>query len=206
MYIQISVPGIAERLPYRWMASPQADVRFAAILDQYGLVLRQAVARFCPKDIGLQVSEIEQEVRIRLWRALQTEREIREPASYLYRIAATATIDAVRRIKVRRESSLDVSAEDEEAPAPVHALSASPDDSPDRIFEQKQTAEKIGAALARLPDNRRRAVALHLEGWSSQQIGDLLGWTEAKARNLLYRGLSDLRESLKAEGIVYETD
>jgi DNA-directed RNA polymerase specialized sigma24 family protein len=105
------------------MASPQADVRFTALLDQYGRVLRQAVARFCPKDIGLQVSEIEQEVRIRLWRALQTEKEIREPASYLYRIAATATIDAVRRIKVRRESSLDVSAKDEEAPGSfIHCL------------------------------------------------------------------------------------
>jgi len=33
-----------------------------------------------------------------------------------------------------------------------------------------------------------------------------LGWSEPKARNLLYRGLSDLRAQLRAEGIEYEID
>jgi RNA polymerase sigma-70 factor, ECF subfamily len=184
---------------------PHSDTYFTDILDQYGQVLRQAVARYCPKDMGLQISEIEQDVRIRLWRALQSEKEIREPASYLYRIAATATIDAVRRIKARRESSLYLSSEEEETEDTIRPLPVNPDLSPDRIVEQQQTVDKITAALSQLADNRRRAVSLHLEGWSSQQIADLLGWTEAKARNLLYRGLSELREMLRAEGIEYET-
>jgi len=184
---------------------PHSDTYFTDILDQYGQVLRQAVARYCPKDMGLQVSEIEQDVRIRLWRALQSEKEIREPASYLYRIAATATIDAVRRVKARRESPLHFSSEEEETEDTIRPLPVNPDLSPDRIVEQQQTVDKITAALEQLPDNRRRAVSLHLEGWSSQQIGDLLGWTEAKARNLLYRGLGELREMLRAEGIEYET-
>lgn len=33
-----------------------------------------------------------------------------------------------------------------------------------------------------------------------------MGWTEPKARNLIYRGLEDLRETLRAEGIEYEID
>jgi DNA-directed RNA polymerase specialized sigma24 family protein len=57
-----------------------------------------------------------------------------------------------------------------------------------------------------LPDNRRRAVGLHLEGLTSQEIADLLGWSEPKARNLVYRGLKDVREQLQAEGIDYEID
>lgn len=188
------------------LSETETDSRFTAILEQYDQVLRQAVARFCPRDVGLQVGEIEQEVRIRLWRALKSEREIREPASYLYRIAATATIDAVRRVKARREDSLYFSSEEEEVEDELRPLTANPDDSPDRIVEQQQTRQKIAAAMARLPDNRRRAVGLYLEGLSSQEIGNLLGWTEAKARNLLYRGLSDLRDMLRAEGIDYETD
>jgi len=188
------------------LSETETDSRFTAILEQYDQVLRQAVARFCPRDVGLQIDEIEQEVRIRLWRALKSEREIREPASYLYRIAATATIDAVRRVKARREDSLYFSSEEEEVEDDLRPLAANPDDSPDRIVEQQQTQQKIAAAMAQLPDNRRRAVGLYLEGLSSQEIGNLLGWTEAKARNLLYRGLSDLRDLLKAEGITYETD
>jgi DNA-directed RNA polymerase specialized sigma24 family protein len=57
-----------------------------------------------------------------------------------------------------------------------------------------------------LSDNRRRAVGLYLEGMASQEIATLLGWSEPKARNLLYRGLSDLRAQLRAEGIEYEID
>ena len=42
---------------------------------------------------------------------------------------------------------------------------------------------------------------LHLEGYRRDEIEALLGWSEAKTRNLLYRGLSDLREFLVARGI-----
>ena len=41
---------------------------------------------------------------------------------------------------------------------------------------------------------------------SSQEIADLLGWSEAKARNLVYRGLSELRKYLREEGIEYEAE
>jgi DNA-directed RNA polymerase specialized sigma24 family protein len=51
--------------------------------------------------------------------------------------------------------------------------------------------------MARLPDRRRTAVGLHLEGLTTQEIADLLGWSEPKARNLVYRGLNDVRQSLK---------
>ena len=57
-----------------------------------------------------------------------------------------------------------------------------------------------------MPENRQRAVRLHLEGMTTTEIGSLMEWTEPKARNLVYRGLADLREALRAEGIDYEAD
>jgi RNA polymerase sigma-70 factor, ECF subfamily len=156
--------------------------------------------------MGLQFNDIEQEARLKLWRALESEREIRDPASYLYRIAMTVILDAVRRIKARREEQLRlVEDEDDDQDAP-HSLSSEPSFSPELEAERRQLASKVRAALARLPDNRRRAVGLYLEGFNSQEIAGLLGWSEAKARNLLYRGLHDLRARLRAEGIEYEID
>jgi DNA-directed RNA polymerase specialized sigma24 family protein len=38
-----------------------------------------------------------------LWHALKSEREIQSLSSYLYRIAVTTTLDAVKRIKRKRE-------------------------------------------------------------------------------------------------------
>jgi RNA polymerase sigma-70 factor (ECF subfamily) len=183
-----------------------AEARFNAVVDEYGKFLSNAIANLCPKDLGLQFSDIEQDARVRLWRALEGEREIRDLASYIYRIAATATIDAVRRVKARREEQLRLAEEDDEGGGRVAQLTSDPEQSPDLQAERGQLVQKIRSALARLQENRRRAVGLHLEGMTSQEIADLLAWSEPKARNLVYRGLKDLRKELGAEGIAYEAE
>jgi len=189
-------------------SSPIAEVeaRFNAIVEEYGKFLRRTITQLCPKDLGLQFSDIEQEARLRLWRALQSEREIADLASYLYRIAVTATLDAVRRVKTKREEQLRLAEEAEEDEGGPHSLVVDPAHSPELLAERQQIVRKVEAALARLPDNRRRAVGLYLEGMTSQEIGDLLGWSEPKARNLVYRGLKDVRQQLRAAGVEYEID
>ncbi|HKQ79178.1 MAG TPA: RNA polymerase sigma factor [Blastocatellia bacterium] len=183
-----------------------AEAQFNTIIDEYGRFLSQTIIRLCPKDLGIEFNDIEQEARLRLWHALRHESEIRNPASYLYRIALTATIDAVRKIKAKREEQLHLAEAEEEYEGAPLALSSDPRHSPELEAERRQLASKVRKALARLPDNRRRAVGLYLEGFGSQEIADLLGWSEAKARNLLYRGLHDLRAQLCMEGVEYEID
>jgi len=56
-------------------------------------------------------------------------------------------------------------------------------------------------AIDEIPESRRPAVRMYLAGYSREDIAELMGWTEAKTRNLLYRGLADLRELLLARGI-----
>jgi tetratricopeptide (TPR) repeat protein len=43
---------------------------------------------------------------LRLWRAIEAEREINFHGSYIYRIAVSVTINAIRRAKARREERL----------------------------------------------------------------------------------------------------
>jgi RNA polymerase sigma factor (sigma-70 family) len=185
----------------------EAEARFNSIIEEYGKFLRQTIAHFCPKDLGLQFTDIEQEARLRLWRALQSEREIHDLASYLYRIAVTTTLEAIRRVKTKREEQLRLAeeAEEEELGAPRHLI-ADPRGSPERRAQCQELVSKVKAALARLPDNRRCAVELHLGGMTSLEIAHLMGWTEPKARNLIYRGLNDVRAKLRAEGVEYEID
>jgi len=175
------------------------DQRLTLILDDYAGVVRRAIARVCPNYLYPYRDEIEQEARIRLWHALRSERTIADPASYLYRIAATATIDAVRRIKARRESPLSIVEEMEEGPSVVRAVESA--DSPERVAAGKEIGRRIRAAMAILPEKRRRAVGLYLQGFTSEEIATLLGWSEPKARNLVYRGLKDLRQQLEKHGL-----
>lgn len=186
-------------------SSASIETRFDALIEAYGRFLRQTIVRVCPKQLGLQYDEIEQEARLRLWRALESEREISNPASYLYRIAVTATLDVIRRVKRKREEQMAASDDSEGEFIVPHALIADPVRAPDCEAERRQLVEKVRKAVARLPDNRRTAVGLHLEGLTTQEIADLLGWSEPKARNLVYRGLKDVRQYLKEAGIEYET-
>ena len=180
-------------------AAADVDERLTRLLDDFGAFLRSAIRRWCPSDLQDYKDDIEQEARIRLWRALRDERDIKHPSSYMYKVAATATIDAIRRVRARRESPISL-VEDSETAHPV-AASRVTTDTPEDAAARREMARKIDEALAKLPGNRRRAVALHLQGFTSQEIGNLARWSEAKARNLTYRGLKDLREQLKAAGI-----
>ncbi len=174
-----------------------SEAALNALLDEYGSFLRRTITRLCPRDLGLVADEIEQDVRLRLWRTIQRDIPIRDRMSYIYRVAMTTTIDAIRRAKARREEPLDNGPEE---------AGDRPSVSPQDRLRQQEIVNQIRHALGTLNPPRRRAVGLHLQGLSSDEIADLLGWTEPKARNLVYRGLADLRARLRERGIDYEQD
>lgn len=188
--------------------SPTVEIeeRFNLVVEEFGVLLRRAIVRFCPRDKGLQFDDIEQEARMRLWRALQDEREVTNYASYLYRIAATATIDAMRRVQARHEEQLEILVEQRTDEGEMMLLPASVKDSPERLAESREAVDRVMSAVAKLPDAQRRSVGMYLQGMTSQDVADLMGWSEPKSRNLIYRGLKELRKSLREEGIDYEIE
>jgi RNA polymerase sigma-70 factor (ECF subfamily) len=176
-----------------------ANARLEELLEELGGFLKATIRRLCPRTLGIQADEIEQDVRLRLWRSMKDERILASPASYMYRAAAAAVIDAVRRVKARREEplqSIEAGAERRPDDLPVEARN-----SPHDLALASETRRSVEQGLGRLEQSRRRTVRLHLQGFGSQEIADLLGWTEPKARNLVYRGLEDLRRELRAAGM-----
>jgi RNA polymerase sigma-70 factor (ECF subfamily) len=179
------------------------DARWQSLVEQYAGLLRTTLSRVCPRQLGLQVEDIEQEARLKLWRALRSERTTESPASYVYKTAARATIDAVRRARARREEQLGPPAE---SGGSYGWEVVDPQASPERQAERALVLASVRECLGRLKARRRRALALHLRGFTTEEIGRLLGWTEARARNLVYRGLKQLREALRAAGIDHAVD
>lgn len=161
-------------------------------------MLRDAVARVCHGPLGLQRDEIEQEAKIRLWRTLRRETTVVDLRLYLHRIVATAAIDAMRQVRSRKEVPLEPSDPDSPGTSTLaHTPSGGP--SPERIAVGRELVGRARQILANMPANRRRAVNLHLQGFTAQEIANLLGWSEPKARNLVYRGLADLRDDLESD-------
>src|SRR5262245_63673858 len=92
----------------------ELEDRFNEILEKYDRFLSNTIARICPKDLGLQFNDIQQEARLQLWQVIKCEREISHPGSYIYRIAVSVTIKAIHRAKARREEQLRMSEEADE--------------------------------------------------------------------------------------------
>lgn len=176
--------------------------------DAFSAALEDALARFSSlvRGVGARyrlseadVDEVMQEVRIRLWRARSTGSEQIEQlsASYVYRTAASAAIDILRRRRVRHAEST-VPLEQAELPAPAAF-------DPARGVEESELGEQVARAVEAITPSRRPVVRMYLAGYSREEVATLMGWSEAKTRNLLYRGLADLRERLTEMGLRWET-
>jgi RNA polymerase sigma-70 factor (ECF subfamily) len=76
---------------------------------------------------------------------------------------------------------------------------------PDQTLAESELAEQVERAVQSIQPSRRPVVRMHLLGHSREEIAQLLGWSESKTRNLLYRGLADVRERLLAEGVQWMT-
>lgn len=177
------------------MLSGEAENRLNAILRDYGGVLRGMIAARCRSNPDLSPDDLLQDARLRLWRALLNKGEIRCVSCYLHRLAAAVTIDAVRRANARHENDFWFRNESETGREQARAgpQFLDPGLSPEAAFEHAELIAKAQVALGKLPANRRQAVALHLQGFSTAEIAARTGWHEAKARNLVYRGLTELR-------------
>lgn len=142
-----------------------------------------------------EIDEVVQEVRIRLWHALASREKIEQaPASYVYRTAASAALDLIRRRRARREDPVDTI-------GPSATASVAPLPGPDLTLERRELIDQINRALDALGESRRPVVRMFLAGYHLEEIAQLLGWSGPKTRNLLYRGLADLRELLTEQGV-----
>jgi RNA polymerase sigma-70 factor (ECF subfamily) len=144
---------------------------------------------------GADVDEVFQEVRIRLWRALERgERIAGVPASYVYRTAASAALDIIRRRRSRTEEPLEHGGAGERA-GPVARSD------PESDLAGNETVAVVRRAVEGLIESRRPVVRMHLAGYTLDEIAATLGWSNAKTRNLLYRGMDDLRAVLLELGL-----
>jgi RNA polymerase sigma factor (sigma-70 family) len=180
------------------MASPVTDSvsrALEALLERFAAMVRAVGRRH-----GLTEADVDeaiQEVRIRLWRARPDGASLASlPTSYVYQAARSAVLDLVRARRSRdaRSISLDDATE-------ASLLSG---DQTDHAARRNDVADHIVRAVAELPEARRVAVRLYLGGYEREEIARMLGWSEAKTRNLLYRGLADVKARLAREGIAPE--
>jgi RNA polymerase sigma factor (sigma-70 family) len=167
---------------------PAVDVALEELIRRYSRVIRSAVSRVSGELASGEADDIQQKVLISLWKATGGEQMPSHPSSYLYRAAVRETVRTVKARRAVIQIELDDRRQD-------------PRPSPERRAESRELGKMIRNAIATLSPDRRRAVQAHLMGYDVQEIMTMMDWPYNKARNLIARGMADLRQELVQRGI-----
>ena len=173
---------------------PALRQRLHQLLADYGAKVRALIEGHGLGHYGIDPADIEQEVRIRLWKALERDRNAAFHTSFIQRVVLTTVIDSVRAANARPVEPLPEEGEF------ADSAFIEPAAGPERIASGVEEFDRIVACMAELPERRRKAVALHLQGFSLREIGEFSGTSEEAARKLLDRGMEALRERLAVTG------
>ncbi|MBN2199170.1 MAG: RNA polymerase sigma factor [Candidatus Aminicenantes bacterium] len=157
------------------------------ILRQFAGFIRLHLHKFAPQRFGLDSEDLYQEVRIKIWKVLRSEKEIKCLTSYIRKIVDSTVIDQLR--KLRREENV-YNYELERKTAELKSIYAN------SFSRGKEFKDLVARAAESLIDTRKKVVKLFLLNMSIEEIADVFQWSRDKTRNLLYRGLSDLRKIL----------
>lgn len=132
------------------------------------------------------------------------DRTPEERAAWLRKALAHNLADQLRRLKsdkrdVNREQSLQAALD--QSSLRLEAWLAAEQSSPSAQASRHEQAQRLAGALARLPENQRRAVELrHLQGLPLAEIAPILECSKSAVVGLLHRGVKKLRELFATEG------
>jgi RNA polymerase sigma-70 factor (ECF subfamily) len=130
---------------------------------------------------------VAQEVFLRVWRHAADWRDGEARFStWLHRVAVNLCHDRLRR---RHETTLDAAGDPaSEAPSPGAAL------------QEKAVSARVDAALGRLPERQREAIALcYYQELSNMEAAAIMGLSVEALESLLARGRRRLKEILSGE-------
>jgi RNA polymerase sigma factor (sigma-70 family) len=159
------------------------------LVERYAPLVRGAVAKVLGRRDDGTSDEVVQRVSEALWKQIKREQTIEHPTSYIYRCAVRETVRILQREIDRGEVAL-------EQAQSVEALSTAPD----AALDARRLATATEAILAELAPDRAAAVRAHLAGFTVDEIMAANGWNYQKARNLVARGVAELREQLRQRG------
>lgn len=161
---------------------------FEAIINRCSRLINTHIQKFNFQEIGVDPNDIIQEVKLKLWKILNDEKKIKNYTSYINKIINSSVIDQIRKLK--REEKIIIYEKHK-------SISEQKSNYRADIPPVNSIKEIIGQAVDSLMKSRRKPVKLFLLNMTLDEIAIYLNWSKDKTRNLLYRGLADLKRILK---------
>ncbi|TAM11252.1 MAG: RNA polymerase sigma factor RpoE [Nevskiaceae bacterium] len=132
-----------------------------------------------------EAQDVAQEAFIKAWRALKGFRGSSAFYTWLYRITINTAKNSLVSRK-RRPSDQDIDIDDAELYG--HTEQLSDVDTPEAMVLTQELKQKVAEAIARLPDDLRKAITLReLEGLSYEEIAQAMDCPVGTVRSRIFR-------------------
>jgi RNA polymerase sigma-70 factor (ECF subfamily) len=146
-----------------------------------------------------EAKDLAQEVFVSVFNSIKGLREEIKFDSWLTQVTLNHCRNRwkyLRRRQYFNSDSLDdpIETEDGEVPRAVH----DPSDNPEALYEKKMIQELIQKGLQQLKEDQRELLVLRdLQGFSYEEICELLGLPEGTVKSKLHRARMDLKQVLE---------
>ena len=135
-----------------------------------------------------------QEAMLRVYRAIGSFKGQSSFSTWVYRITMNTCLDELRRKKNRPNTSLDNLLDQGWSPSDG-------DNAPERSAIQSETRAQLAGAIRELPEDMRSAIVLRdVQGYSYDEIAQILDVNVGTIKSRISRGREKLREKLSAIG------
>lgn len=134
-----------------------------------------------------------QEAMLRVYRAMKGFKGQSSFATWIYRVTMNTCLDELRRRKVRTASSLDAMLDAGWAPTDES-------DTPEQHSVASEQRRMLEQAIAGLPEDMRAAIVLRdVQGFSYEEIAEMLDANVGTIKSRISRGREKLREVLRRQ-------
>ena len=142
--------------------------------------------------------DVSQEVFIKAFRALKNFRGDCKFSTWLYKIAMNASKDYIREKSKRRTISLSDWTDEENGNRPPDIIEDSIDAKPEESYERNETRDSVRKAIANLSEDHRTVIVLRdIEGYSYEEIADMLDLEIGTVKSRISRARNAVKENLK---------
>jgi RNA polymerase sigma-70 factor (ECF subfamily) len=181
-------------MDFKKLSKEELDRLFEEILDKYERKIFNMIYRM----VGNydDAVDLTQETFLRVYKSLRSFRGEANIYTWIYQIALNLCRTKLAQDKRMRVISLDQEIETEEGEMEREI----PDDSmtPEQTWEARNIQEAVQRAIEKLPLPYREVIVLHdLQGFSYEEIANMLGINEEAVRVRLHRARKRLKELLE---------
>ena len=163
---------------------------FEIALERFSGFIRAHILRFGLDRRGIDPEDVIQDIKLKLWKKFGHEKNPVFRPSYIKRVLDSTLIDILRKIRVQGEV---IRPENQQTLRGAGVLR-------EELREESYIVERLEAATDALRESRRKVVKLYLLDMTIEEISSSLKWSKDKTRNLLYRGLEDLKRTILKKG------